>query len=117
MLFIELIGTREVNMAQDIKENLKASKTWLRGLYIIIFAVFYSIAEIVLFAVVLFQFLLTLFTAQTNQRLLKLGQSLSTYIYQILMYITFNSDHQPYPFGAWPKGPPSVKKEATEEKD
>ncbi len=104
-------------MAEDIKENLKAGKTWLRGLYIIIFAIFYSIAEIVLFAVVIFQFLLTLFTGQTNQRLLKLGQSLGTYIYQIVMYMTFNSEHQPYPFGAWPKGPPSVKKEALEEKE
>lgn len=104
-------------MAQDIKQNLKARDTWLRGLYIIIFAVFYSIAEIVLFAVVLFQFLLSLFTAQTNQRLLKLGQSLSTYIYQIVMYITFNSDQQPYPFGAWPKGPPAAKKAEAEEKE
>ena len=101
-------------MAQDIKENLKARDTWLRGLYIIIFAIFYSIAEIVLFAVVVFQFLLTLFTAQTNDRLLKLGQSISTYIYQIIMYMTFNSDYQPYPFGAWPKGAPSVKKAAPE---
>ena len=70
----------------------------------------------VLFAVVLFQFLLTLFTGQTNQRLLKLGQSLGTYIYQIIAYMSFNSDHQPYPFGAWPKGPPAVKKEAIEDK-
>ena len=101
-------------MEVDVKQNLKARKTWLRGLYILMFSIFYSIAEVVLFAVVLFQFLLTLFTAQTNQRLLKLGQSLSTYIYQILMYITFNSDHQPYPFGAWPKGPPSAKKDTAE---
>jgi len=102
-------------MDVDLKQNLKARKTWLRGLYIIMFSVFYSIAEVVVFAVVLFQFLLALFTAQTNQRLLKLGQGLSTYAYQILMYITFNSDHQPYPFGAWPKGPPADKKEMVEE--
>ena len=103
-------------MDEDLKQNLKARKTWLRGLYIIMFAVFYGIAEVVLFAVVIFQFLLTLFTASTNQRLLRLGQSLSTYIYQILLYITFNSEHQPYPFGAWPKGPPGSKKESVEEK-
>jgi hypothetical protein len=100
-------------MDEDLKQNLKARRTWMRGLYIVIFSVFYAIAEIVLFAVVLFQFLLTLFTATRNQRLLKLGQSLSTYIYQICLYITFNSDHQPYPFGAWPKGPPVPHKELT----
>ena len=44
---------------------------------------------------------------------LSLGQGLSTYIYQILQYLNFNSDYQPYPFGAWPKGEPrSTKLEA-----
>ncbi len=93
-------------MSNDVKENLKSQSTWIRGLYILIYAVFYTIAEIVLFAVIVFQFLLKLFTSDTNERLGKLGQGLSTYIYQILQYMNFNSDYQPYPFGAWPKGEP-----------
>ena len=93
-------------MSNDVKDNLKSQSTWIRGLYILIFAVFYTLAEIVLFAVILFQFLLKLFTGDTNDRLLKLGQGLSTYVYQILQYMTFNSDYQPYPFGAWPRGEP-----------
>lgn len=97
-------------MENDLKHNLRARKSWMRGLYIVIFSIFYGIAEIVLFAIVLFQFLLILFTAKENQRLLKLGQGLSTYIYQICLYLTFNSDHQPYPFGAWPMGPPATTK-------
>ena len=90
-------------MSNDVKENLKSQSTWMRGLYILIYAVFYTIAEIVLFAIIVFQFLLKLFTSETNERLRKLGQGLSTYIYQILQYMTFNSDYQPYPFGAWPR--------------
>jgi hypothetical protein len=97
-------------MSNDVKENLKSQSTWVRGLYILIYAVFYTIAEIVLFAVIAFQFLLKLFTADTNERLGKLGQGLSTYIYQILQYMNFNSDYQPYPFGAWPKGEPKAAK-------
>jgi hypothetical protein len=57
--------------------------------------------------VVVFQFLSQLLTRRTNQRLLKLGQSLSTYSYQILVFLTYNSEYRPYPFGAWPKGEPS----------
>ena len=95
-------------MANDIKDNLKKQSTWLRGLYMLLFALFYSIAEVVLFAVVLFQFLLKLITGDTNNRLLKLGQSLATYIYQIVQYLSFNSDYQAYPFGAWPKGEPKT---------
>ena len=97
-------------MSSEVKENLKSQSTWMRGLYMLIFAVFYTIAEIVLFAVIIFQFLLKLFTAETNERLLKLSQGISTYIYQILQFLSFNSEYQPYPFGAWPKGEPKTAK-------
>lgn len=93
-------------MSDELKAHLKERKTWLRGLYMLLFVIFYSIAEIVITAIVLFQFIMALFTGRTNERLLKLGQSLSTYVYQILQFLTFNSDYHPYPFGAWPKGPP-----------
>ena len=103
-------------MSNEVKQNLKSQSTWMRGLYILIYAVFYTLAEFVLFAVIVFQFLLKLFTAETNDRLCKLGQGLATYIYQILQYMTFNSDYQPYPFGAWPKGEPQANK-AVEQTD
>jgi len=95
-------------MSNDVKENLKSQSTWMRGLYMLIYAFFYTIAEIVLFAIIIFQFLLKLFSGDTNDRLRKLGQGLSTYIYQILQYMNFNSNYQPYPFGAWPKGEPKT---------
>ena len=50
-----------VRMSNDIKENLTQQTIWLRGLYMLMFALFYSIAELVLFAVVVFQFLFNLF--------------------------------------------------------
>ena len=93
-------------MSDEITKNLKQQSTWLRGVYMLMFALFYSIAEIVLFAVVVIQFLLVLFTGKTNARLLKLGQAIATYVYQIIQYLSFNSDYQSYPFGAWPKGEP-----------
>ena len=97
-------------MSNDVKENLKSQSTWIRGLYMLIYAICHGIAEFVLFTVIIFQFLLKLFTSDTNERLGKLGQSLSTYIYQILQYLNFNSDYQPYPFGAWPKSEPKAAK-------
>lgn len=97
-------------MSNDIKENVKQKSIWVRGLYMILFALFYSIAEIVLFATVIVQFFVKLITGDTNSRLLKLGQSLATYIYQIIQFLTFKSEYQVYPFGAWPKGEPSELK-------
>lgn len=93
-------------MDETLKRHLTAGGTWMRGFYIVLFTVVYTVAEIVLVAVVVFQFLATLITGSTNERLVKLGQSLSTFVYQILRYVTFNSDTRPYPFSAWPKGEP-----------
>lgn len=89
-------------MDHELKENLKQKKTWLRGLYMLLFAIFYSVAEIVILVVVVFQFLLALFTARTNARLVLFGKSLSTYVYQVMLYLTFNSEDKPFPFGEWP---------------
>ena len=93
-------------MSTDVKDNIKSQSTWMRGLYMLLYAIFYTLAEIVLFAVVIFQFLMQLFTGETNDRLRKLGQSLSTYAYQVLVFLTFNSEYHAYPFGAWPSGEP-----------
>jgi hypothetical protein len=54
----------------------------------------------------------TLFTGATNARLREFGQSLAVFIYQIVLFVTFNSDERPFPFGPWPaseslKRPPS----------
>ena len=94
-------------MGNEIKENLKQQTIWLRGLYMLLFALCYSVAELVLFAIVVLQFLLQLFTGKTNPHLLTLGQGIATYIYQIIQFLTFNSEYQPYPFAAWPKGGPA----------
>jgi len=103
-------------MSDDLKDNIKKQSTWIRGLYMLLFTIFSRMAEVVLFAVILFQFILKLLTGDTNERLRKLGQSMSTYIYQILQYLSFNTEAHPYPFGAWPKGEPKASK-ATQASD
>ncbi|MCW8957290.1 MAG: DUF4389 domain-containing protein [Gammaproteobacteria bacterium] len=94
-------------MSDDVKDNIRETKTWMRALYMLLFAIIYAVTEIIITAVVVFQFLLVLFTGKTNPKLLQFGQSLSTFIYQILQYLTFNSETQPYPYGEWPKGAPT----------
>jgi hypothetical protein len=101
-------------MVDTLKQNLKDKSTWLRGLYMLLFILFISVAKVVILAVIIFQFLSALITHKSNQRLLKLGQSLSTYSYQILVFLTFNSEYRPYPFGAWPRGEPSAKEKEKE---
>jgi hypothetical protein len=75
---------------------------WRRGLYMLLFALLYSVAEVLMAAVALFQFIHKLLNGKTNLRLLTFGQSLSVFVYQIWRFLTFNSDALPFPFAAWP---------------
>ncbi len=94
----------------ELKENLTRGETWVRGLYMLLFAVAYSVAEVVLVVVIIYQFFSRLITGRESDRLLRFGQQLGTYIYQLLLFFTFNSEVRPYPFAAWPRGAPSVAK-------
>lgn len=95
-------------MSDDYKHNIKKQSTWKRGLYMLLFSIFYSIAEIVLFVIVIFQFVLKLLTGDTNLKLRQLGHNIGTYIFQIIQFLTFNSEYHPYPFGDWPNNETTV---------
>jgi hypothetical protein len=85
-----------------LKHNLTNRSTWLRGLYMLLFALIYKVAEIVLFAVALFQFGSRLFTGETHERVRVFGESLSIFNLQVWLFLTFNSEILPFPFGPWP---------------
>ncbi len=89
----------------SVSDHLTNKDTWLRGLFIVIFAVIFYVAALVIVVVVIFQFITKLFTGKVNAETTALGRNLSTFIYQILLYVTFVSDKRPYPFSPWPPGP------------
>jgi hypothetical protein len=63
----------------------------------------YAVARLVVGVVVLLQFLHVLFTGETNPRLKDLGLSLARYVYQVVEYLTFNTEVRPFPFDEeWP---------------
>ena len=102
-------------MNNDTKKNLQQPTTWIRGIYMILFGFLAGLSDIVLLSVIIFQFGHKLITGKTEERLHKLGQSIATYNYQIVQFLTFNSEYHPYPLGIWPKGEPKLIKEATKE--
>lgn len=91
-------------MDNELKDSLSRSQTWIRGLYMLLFYIIFSIAELVLALVVIFQFVLLLITGKTNERLLEFGDDLSVFIYQVLQFLTFNTEEKPFPFAPWPIG-------------
>jgi hypothetical protein len=97
--------------AQALKENIRSRPTWIRGLFMLLFAVIYGLAEVVITAIVVFQFFYVLITGTGNARLLLFGQGLSTYVYYIMLFLTYNSEEKPYPFGPWTNNPPTAGSE------
>lgn len=98
-------------MSDEMKKNISDVNIWKRALFMLLFAILYGLAEVVIWAVVVFQFLVVLFTGGKNGRLLEFGQKLTTYIYQIVLFQTFNTEAHPFPFGDWPEGPPVASPE------
>jgi len=74
----------------------------LRGLFIVIFGVIFYFLLIVIWLVVIFQFLTKLLTGSLNQQLMRFGASLTEYVQQVLSYVTFQSDLRPFPFSPYP---------------
>ena len=93
-----------------IEDNLKSKATWTRFLFMVICSILVWLASIVGAAVVVLGFLMVLFTGEVNRELRGVGQSLATYIYENIRYLTFNTGDRPFPFGGeWP----SASDEAT----
>ena len=89
------------DMNDETTETYKDRSVWMLGLYMLIFMIFLGVAKFVTYAVVFFQFLTVLFIAEPNRRLVEFGQSLSTYQYQVMIFLTYNSEEHPFPMGEW----------------
>ena len=109
----DVLPPEDVSAEQEERKsfqgNLKSRPTWLRLFFMIVVAILYGVSRVVVGAVVVLQFFWLLFSGETNQRLEQFGQSLATYTYQIIRYLTFNTEERPFPFDVdWPTGPPEV---------
>ncbi len=87
------------------QENRPWSKeTLIQLLYVVLFIFIYSLAEVVVAAVVLLQFGFKLATGNTNSKLSEFSTRLIKYVYEILKFATFKQTEKPFPFGEWPSG-------------
>ena len=88
---------------EQIKSNLTSSKHWLRLLFMLVFAAVLQLASIVMWVLVIAQFIFSLITGDNNLQLRKFGHSLSIYIFDTLKFLTYASEEKPFPFADWPK--------------
>ena len=91
----------------DSKKTLTNSNTWIRFAYMLLFTLLLMAARLIVAVVVVVQFVIVLATGKDNQNLRNLGQGLGKWVYQAIMFLTFNSDNKPFPFDEWPVLDPS----------
>lgn len=87
----------------DFEKNVKEKSTWMRLLFMFVMGVAGSIALTITGAVVLLNFFYVLFTGKTHSKLTEFGQALAKYLYQIVRFLTYNTETRPFPVDAeWP---------------
>ena len=89
-------------MKENTRENLVRRDIWNRALYMLLFAIVYSVAEAIIVLLAIFQFVALLIAGQVNELLLRFGKNLSVFMFDILEFQTFNSEIKPFPFSPWP---------------
>ncbi|MCG2635262.1 MAG: DUF4389 domain-containing protein [Gammaproteobacteria bacterium] len=87
---------------QELKVHFVSGSAWLRIIFMLLFAIIGSVVRGVVLAVLVLQALFVLFGGRPNPRLLLFGKQLANYAYYIWLYLTYNQEQKPFPFGDWP---------------
>lgn len=74
----------------------------LRVVWMLLFAIVWKVAELVLLLTALAQLLLRLINGRPSRALMAFGDSLSQFLAQSGRYVTFHTEHKPWPFSDWP---------------
>ena len=88
-------------MRDETKANLTSESTWIRLIHMIVLVIAFNIAELVIGAVVIFQFLSKLVTGKANEHLKVFGAQIGRYICRIIRFLTFETEDKPFPFASW----------------
>ena len=100
---------------ENIKSNLLSSRHWLRLLFMLVFAAVLQLASIVMWILVIAQFIFSLITGADNPQLRKFGHELSGYIFDTLKFLTYASEEKPFPFADWPLADEKVDEKLNED--
>lgn len=88
---------------KNLLATLGSADFWIRLLYILLFALAWQVAELLLVIVVVLQIAARLLNGKADERLAGFGSSLSTYAAQIGRFATGATEQKPWPFMEWPQ--------------
>ena len=98
------IDTSGTSTNEDLKQKLLNPGHWIRLLLMLLMFIILSLLiKTVLFIVLFVQWILVILNGEPNARLLHFTKSMNVYAYQIMEFISFNSEVKPFPLSDWPE--------------
>ena len=74
---------------------------WMRGLWMLLFALFFGLAETVLLVVAVVQFFWMLFAKEKNAGLAEFGADLGKWLRDVACFQAGVTDRKPFPWAKW----------------
>ena len=85
-------------------KNLTNPSHWIRLLLMfLMYVILFTVVQFIVTISMLVQWVLVLFSGETNDRLRKFTKGLNRYSWEILEYLNFNTDRCPFPLADWPE--------------
>lgn len=103
--------------SQDFVTNLTDRKVWYRILCMLLYGFIFYLIETAVLVIAVFQVIYRIFMNEPHQQLKQVSKDLAVYINQLVEYLLFNADYQPFPIGEWPSQgqEPQPRSESTRE--
>lgn len=89
------------DIEQDQDTYGSEGSIWMRGLFMLIFAAFFALAETVLAVMAVVQFFWMLFAREKNRALADFGASLGRWMGRVAEFQTGGTEEKPFPWGRW----------------
>jgi hypothetical protein len=95
------MSTSDIDTGQTAPAT--APRPWMRGVYMIVLAILFAIAETVLLAVAVIQFAWMIVYRDRQPALASFGAALGAWLREVARYQSAQTEQRPFPWADWPK--------------
>ena len=95
---VELAEPREARSPNLFRER---RDIWMRGLWMLLFAFFFGLAETLLLVIAVVQFFWMLLAGERNGQIAELGRGLALWLADVARFQSGASDARPFPCAKW----------------
>ena len=84
--------------AEPYEPDDQAGNIWMRGLYMLILAILFGFAEMILVVMAILQFLWMLFSKEKNEFLAGTGETIGAWLADVSRFQTGATEEKPFPW-------------------